>query len=500
MVTETFLNSCFTLLLNQKTKVRKNNTMYRDVLEILSFYQDKKDMEIPIVLRNKVDCLKKICEMKLEGKNDENVIDSISLSEKYKPMIDFLNIKMNEDVKDQVLLDNVKQISLRKKVNSLFSNYDQLSKFVSTVKDGTFESIDDIVGDHESIVKTLYSNLMKQGRSISIEASSSLDFRKDSFMSVVETIRKHYDRSNVTPTGFPILDNNILNGGFEPSRIYVIGGGSSAGKSTLINNVIIKSATMDPSIFFGNKRKNLENRVYIYITLENTIEEALLRTYQPLFSKTTQDVLFEISSLGSEEFSRKMKKEIVEELDKTKSNLIMKYFVSKTISTTDIMMVVDDVINEYGKESIMGLYVDYLDLLRTDVKYELYRIELGDITMSLKCLAVAYEIPVIVATQLGRSVYKTPDSFSLNLDQMGESIKKVEHADFVALMAQDLHDETIVHMKIGKNRGGKKNVALDFKVQFDMYKFLQGTMSSSEQKDPTTETGGFSGFGPNGVL
>src|SRR5271157_1239900 len=120
MITETFLNSCFTLSLNQRTKIRKNNVFYRDVFEILNFYEDKEEVEIPVVFKNKFDCLKKICEMKLDGKNDENIIHSVSLSEKYKPLIEFLCIKMNQEVKDPVLFDDLKEIRLRKKVNSLF--------------------------------------------------------------------------------------------------------------------------------------------------------------------------------------------------------------------------------------------------------------------------------------------------------------------------------------------------------------------------------------------
>jgi replicative DNA helicase len=341
---------------------------------------------------------------------------------------------------------------------------------------------------------------MEHSRSVSIESSSSLDLRKDPYTSVVDTIKKHYDRTNITPTGFDIFDHNVLNGGFEPSRLYIFAGGTGSGKSTLINNLIIRSATMDSSSFFSTRKKTSENRVYVYVTLENTIEEALLRTYQPLFSKTTQDVLFMMSNYSIEDASNKIKTEMTDELDKNKSNIIMKYFPGTTISTVDLMMVLDDVINEYGKESIMGLFVDYLDLLKTDVKYDMYRLELGHITLSLKALAVAYGIPVITGTQLGRSIYRTPDSYSLNLDQVGESIKKIEHADFVALLNKDLHDDTLVHMKIGKNRSGKSNVALDFKVRFDMFKFLQGYRAASEQIDPTTQDQAFSGFGSNGIL
>jgi len=159
-----------------------------------------------------------------------------------------------------------------------------------------------------------------------------------------------------------------------------------------------------------------------------------------------------------------------------------------TASTIDIMMELDNVISQYGKDKIRGLYIDYLDLLRTDIKFDLYRIELGFITLSLKTLAVQYNIPVISVTQLGRGVYNVQASKDLNLDLMSESIKKVEHSDFVALLSKDPVDENIVHMKIGKNRSGKANIIIDFKVDFKTYRFLNGIKTSGNKKNVSSYT------------
>ena len=160
----------------------------------------------------------------------------------------------------------------------------------------------------------------------------------------------------------------------------------------------------------------------------------------------------------------------------------MKYFPARSISALDIMSVVDETIATYGKGTIKGLYVDYLDLLKTDAKYDLYRIELGDITLSFKSLAVDYNIPVVIPTQLGRSAYRVQASRDLNVDQVGESIKKVEHADFVMLMSKDPTSENKVHGQIGKNRSGKANVNIDFIVDFETYKFVSASKSSNPNK------------------
>lgn len=474
MLTETLLNSCFSIVLNKNDKVKRSKALYRDILDILNFFKRKKTIEIPVTIQTKFECLEKICNMKLENKTTENIIDSISFGKKYKDLEDFLELKINEDVHENVIIDNVKQLRLRKRLNSLFSNYDQLKNFIDSYNEGNFESIDDLVLDYETIIKQLYTNMMESTRDVYIEASSSLDFMEDDFSSVIELIQKKYQKVNTTPTGFSIFDSDVLtNAGFEPSRLYIFGGGSGAGKSTLLNNFIINCATSRTFAERNNKldSKNKIQNVFIYITLENTIEESLLRTYQCMSGKTLNQVLSGINN------GLNIKQEITNTLDKTNSTIIMKYFSPMSASTIDIMMEVDNIINQYGRESIKGLYIDYMDLLRTDMKFDLYRIELGYITLSLKTLAVQYNIPVVTVTQLGRAIYSIQESKDLNLDLMSESIKKVEHADFVALMSKDSVDDNLVHMRIGKNRSGKANINLDFKVSFKSYKFISGNRS-----------------------
>lgn len=417
--------------------------------------------------------------MLLDDKTLDSVIDSISFSDRFKQHRDFLDLKANEEVKDNVFEDIVKQLRLRKKINALFQNYDQLNDVLSSIRDGSFESIDDLVEDYEVTIKTLYSNMMENNRSVTIEAAASLDLMKDDFKHVTEMILKKYDRSNKTPTGFKILDNDILYGGYEPSRLYIWGGGSGAGKSTMLNNTIINSATMNPVEIDRTAQAPVRgeiHRAYIYITLENTIEEALMRTYQPLYDATIKQMLNDIVT-GVD-----IKKKINDRLAENSSTIIMKYFPATTISALDLMGVVDDAIDQYGKDAIAGLYIDYLDLLKTDARYDIYRLELGHITLALKTLAVQYNIPVITGTQLGRSAYKIDKSTDLSVDIISESIKKVEHADFIGLLAKDPVDDNLVHGKIGKNRSGKSNYSIDFKVDFSRFKFINATTAAVRDK------------------
>ena len=95
-----------------------------------------------------------------------------------------------------------------------------------------------------------------------------------------------------------------------------------------------------------------------------------------------------------------LKTQMLSELEKTNSTIIMKYFTPGTISATDVMMVLDDVAEEYSKENILGLYLDYLDVMRNDVQGDIPYLEIGHIALSLKALAVNYNLPVITVTHL----------------------------------------------------------------------------------------------------
>ncbi len=468
MITEVFINSCFSLILNESNNIKKDKTLYRDLFDILNFYKKQQGDDIPINTKKKFECLQKFCEFKLKNKTDDNAIDSIIFSEKFRDLNDYLISKKSENLHDLAISDNIAQIRLRKRLISLFANHKNMSDFLDIVRDGSYESIDDVVLNYENIVRSLYTDLIESNKSVSLNTSSSLDLSNDDYNPILDSILEKYKKGNKTPSGYSILDQEILNGGFEPNRIYVFGGTSGSGKSALLLNFIKNASVFNDYNIFGTKvetKKDNKKKVFVYITLENSIEESFLRFYQCLFSKTLEETIEDISNKVD------IQGKILKELDRSNSSLIMKYFPPASISSTDIMMVLDDVLQKYGKGNIKGLYVDYLDLLKTDIQYDLYRIELGHVTLDLKILAVHYSIPVITATQLSRNAYNTQDSNQLGLDQIGESIKKVEHSDFIALLSKDPIYEDIVHFKVGKNRNGRAGMALDFNVNFNMFRF-----------------------------
>ena len=793
MLTEQFLNSCFLLVLNKNIAPNGMNGVYRDIGEILSFYKKKEKGEIPIVLKNKVDCLEQICELRINGRTSENIIDSlISYSNKFKDLESFMTVKCNQIISPELVDDNIKQINVRKKIMIIFSDYDTISAFLDSIKDGTFNSTDEVTDEFEGFVKDLYSNLMKIKREESVKGSSSLDLLEDSYDSVMTLIKSKYYEELVT-SGFPELDT-ILRGGFQKGRLYILGGGSgcvdkdteffngthwkkisewdendlvlqynkdgsanlvkpkryiktnceefnsaesnemsmmfcdfhnhiyvnkthpeellkintkdfleahnrtphgfggqilttfkyegigidlsddeiklmmivilngeikkdsdtirirtrkeskqerlvqllnncsiqynrkygrngysdfyfnapknhkefepnywfncnsrqlkiitdeciqrlndwtkvvfstsnkeladfiqfafvsigkrtnmfngksslyklsicgnntvsfrdrnrikktidrvkskdgkkycfevesgmlvlrrnnkifctgNSGKSTFLINLINKGIDYFGSLCLQDEtRKKDPKKVFIYITLENLIDESLMRMYQSMFDRSYDDLI----NLVVSDSNTEIKQNIFSKLDAANMTVIMKYFPKFSITPTDINMIIDDVASIYGKENIKAVLVDYLDLLEMDrIKHksnDLYRLELSKITASLKDIAVEHNVPLITLTQLGRDVYgKSFDPKSLNLGLISEAIKKVEHADFVALMVRDAADDSKVYMYVGKNRGGKSNVHMIADVEFEKFKFLSLHIDKNNEKAATS--------------
>jgi replicative DNA helicase len=305
----------------------------------------------------------------------------------------------------------------------------------------------------------------------------SLDLTRDEWGSVIDQIKDRYSRQNTLPTGFSVIDNDVLNGGFEKARLYLFGGTTGAGKSTLLINLIINAITSSIIQTIEEIQKN----VYVYITLENTIDESLLRLYCALFSRTSIEVLKEIGA------KRDIRKPVTDILEKNNSIIIMKYYPAGSIGINDLQVIVNEVYEEYGKDSIKGLYLDYLDNLKIDKTSEM-RHELNSITLSLKTLAIENNFPLITLTQLNRAAYNLSQTggHDLNLSQMSESMGKTHTSDFVGLMTRDSLDESLVHLKIGKNRSGRSNMSIDFKVDFSRFKFLNAYKVTRER---TQESG-----------
>lgn len=489
MITEAFLNTCYSCVLNKNMEDKLQKCSTRDILGLLNFYKEKEKTDIPIVIKNKLDCLVTACELRLSDRTPENILDSLtSHGEKYKQYSDYIESKIHEEVDKKTISDNLEQVKIRKRLASLFSNYDKVISFMEDVKSGSFSSIDEITADFETFIKEQYCTFMEMRRGEIVESASSLDLSVDNYDSVIDAIRSKY-REETTLTGYDLLDYH-LGGGLHKGRLYIWAGGSGSGKSTFLVNMMTK-AILSEKVKEKNK-KNKSKKVYLYITLENLVDETLMRVYQSMYGVTGESVINEIIDSNGK-ITQSIKQKIVEKLEDANVSIVVKYFPKFSITPTDVALVIDEVSSTYGADNISAVFLDYLDLLELDTRknkvYDSYRLELSKITSHLKNIAVEYSVPMVSVSQLGREIYgKTLDAKSLHLGLMSEAIKKVEHADFIGLMAKDeTSGSNKVFMKLGKARAAESNISLVWEVDFATFRFkdvkIEDTTNEEKQNN-----------------
>ena len=207
------------------------------------------------------------------------------------------------------------------------------------------------------------------------------------------------------PTNLPNL-NVKLGGGLKGGRFYVIGARPGVGKSALMGNMAVHA------IRNGHK--------VLYISLEMEVRENVTRM---------------IASVSGVSIG-KMEGKLLE--DKEKYAIADSYalmpgdnFRFSTMARTP-EAVRKAALTMRAKEGLDIIFVDYLQLLRADGKAS-NRVEaVGEISRSLKLLAMELGIPVVTAAQLNRSPANA--GTEPKLSDLRESGSIEQDADVVMLL------------------------------------------------------------------
>jgi replicative DNA helicase/uncharacterized protein YfkK (UPF0435 family) len=475
MLTEQFLNlSCVCLL--------KDNINFKgledDVLYILNFYETKYPNQ-SISIKNKFDVIKKICELKKTKMSSDAILDSIISTKKYGELEEFLNV-VNKKVLNIEDLEKAKeQIILRKRLLNVVQKLPELSSFVDKFESNMFDDLGTAVDEFEEIISDTYKTVSDIKRKDRSKKTESFDALSDDYDGVLNQIRTNYSGVESVPTGYVLLDK-YLKGGMQPKRVYIVGGSSGDGKSTLLLNII------NNIIHVPNKKESVLE-VYVYITLENHIDETLVRLYCCGNELDEEKVMknFDTERVNIKRYFKDL-------LFKNNKILKLYYCTPGETGIEEILCKINDIKSEYKNSNkevrIKGIFIDYLDLLKSGRTFDLYRLELGQITTDLKLLSVITEAPVLSPTQLNRQGYDKEKRKDLTM--MGESIKKVENADCIMLVtfkpdekqegSYDVNSETAANVifqegkgafiiDIGKNRNGIKNKAVFLRADFAKY-------------------------------
>lgn len=160
------------------------------------------------------------------------------------------------------------------------------------------------------------------------------------------------------------------------------------------------------------------------------------------------------------------------------SNMNMHIYDKAGQTVNEIRSKVSKLRKDYPDKDILVM-IDYLQLIRSDRRYENKNIEVGEITRSLKELARDMDVPVYLLSQLSRGVENRQDKRPMMSD-IRDSGSVEQDADVIEfLYRDDYYDsssekQNIIEVIIAKQRNGKVGtVELAFLKEYNLFADLR---------------------------
>ena len=256
-------------------------------------------------------------------------------------------------------------------------------------------------------------------------------------------------------TGFPSLD--FYTGGLQKGKLYIVGARPSMGKSSFVMNVAEHIA---------------QTANVLFISLEMSRKEYAQRM---LFSRANVDV----NKINSGTITDEDITAVCNQKDYLDSlNLFIETKTPCRVSDIELA-----IINlQASKGSCDLVVVDYLQLLTPMGKNSKNReVEVAEMSRDLKSLAIKYQVPIIVLSQLSRGLESRENKRPM-LSDLRESGAIEQDADVVTFLYRneyyfpdDPASRGAAELLIRKNRGGQNNRDIDLCWQPSKVKFMEAS-------------------------
>ena len=249
----------------------------------------------------------------------------------------------------------------------------------------------------------------------------------------IDYLYQHRDELIGIPTSFPLLDK--LLGGLQPSDLIIVAGRPSMGKTSLVLSIAQNAARkFNQRVALFSLEMSCEQVVQRLVSAETGIDSQRLRLGDlkddewPLFVEAT-GILSEVP-----------------------------IFIDDTPSISALQMRTKSrrLHAEHGLDLVI---VDYLQLMRGDIRSENRVQEISAISRSLKGLARELNVPVIAVSQLSRAVESRKDHQPM-LSDLRESGSIEQDADVVMFIyREEIYDpdterKNIADVIVAKHRNG----------------------------------------------
>lgn len=252
---------------------------------------------------------------------------------------------------------------------------------------------------------------------------------------IIDEVSSRYFTDNERPrlyTGFPKLDECL--GGLEGGDVIVIGARPSVGKSAFVTQILMNMGAAGKRVLFYNLEMR-EAQVY---------ERMLSHQSKIKLNRIREGKAF----LDDEKGRFDLANAELKKLD---------IWISSGAKT------VSEIWNECRNMGADCIIIDYLQLIRTERFYSNRTSEVGEISKSIKALAMELNCPIIILSQLNRlsEIRSTKEPTMAELRESGDI--EQDASVVILLWNVDENDRSKKGLKVEKNRQGEPaKICLEF--------------------------------------
>ena len=235
--------------------------------------------------------------------------------------------------------------------------------------------------------------------------------------------------------------NQMLGGGFEAGRTYMLLGVTGVGKSVTLLNLAYQLKKYNANYQLKDKTKT---PCIVYLTMENTVTETVTR----LFDMVTESQ-YGMGNYSLDEVITKLRTEGQLVMNDTSPiNIIIKYKPNRSVDTGYLYSMVDE-LHDKGFETIC-LIQDHLLRIRSvsSTGNTEPRFELGNIVNEFKSFAAAKDIPLISNFHLNRDAMREVEKYAnratnvdvtqkLGKSNVSESVMILNNVDCAIIINKD---------------------------------------------------------------
>ena len=340
-------------------------------------------------------------------------------------------------------------VSSSLKYTFLEDNVDRMIDVATRFKAADYRSKDEIVKEMESLVDELKNDFRRNSSESNHELTFSL--REGVMEQGIREVHQIVSSPNrFLKTGMQGL-NELVGGGFESTRVYMLLGLAGVGKSFALLNIAyqIKKHNKDYMVKDPSKTP-----VIVILTMENTVVETVTR-------------LFSIASSKEQEFRNYTPDQIINILrtegelyltDESPIDILIKFKPDKSVDTGYLYTLTEDLEDE-GYE-VICLIQDHIKRIRSVNNYSDIRLELGAIVNEFKAYAQLKDVVVITASHINREGARTIDDSKVKNEadlirklgraNVGESFLMIDNLDGAYAIEKEYDSKGQLYMGFSK--------------------------------------------------